>query len=97
MAQARLAACRIVGRYIVQLLRKDIKPSDIMTKAAFDNAMAIVMALGGSTNAVLHLIAMAHSVGVSLTLDDFQRVSDRTPLIADLKPSGKCVFADVQR
>lgn len=80
--------CSIAGRYILQLMKKDVKPRDIMTRAAFENAMTSVMLLGGSTNAVLHLIAMAHSVGITLTLDDFQRVSDRTPFLADLKPSG---------
>jgi dihydroxy-acid dehydratase len=73
----------------------DLKPRDIMTRAAFENAMVIVMALGGSTNAVLHLIAMARAVDVKLTLDDFQKVSDRIPFIADLKPSGKYVMEDL--
>ena len=68
-----------------------------MTRAAFENAMTVVIALGGSTNAVLHLIAMAHSVGIELTLDDFQAVSDKTPFIADLKPSGKYVMEDVHK
>jgi dihydroxy-acid dehydratase len=77
------------------LLEKDLKPRDIMTRAAFENAMVIVMALGGSTNAVLHLIAMARSAGVSLTIDDFQKVSDRVPFLADLKPSGKYVMEDL--
>lgn len=87
--------CRLAGRYVLELLKKDIKPRDIMTRAAFENAMVLVMATGGSTNAVLHLIAMAHSCGIELTLDDFQRVSDRVPFIADLKPSGKYVMEDV--
>jgi hypothetical protein len=68
-----------------------------MTRAAFENAMVIIIALGGSTNAVLHLIAMAHAVGITLTLDDFQAVSDKTPFIADLKPSGKYVMEDVHK
>ena len=68
-----------------------------MTRAAFENAITIVMALGGSTNAVLHLLAMAHSVGVGLTIDDFQKISDRTPFIADLKPSGKYVMEDIHK
>jgi len=76
-------------------LEKDIKPRDIMTRQAFENAMVVVMALGGSTNAVLHLIAMARSVDVGLTIDDFQAVSDRVPYIADLKPSGKFVMEDL--
>src|SRR6188768_1403707 len=81
--------CIAAGRAILNLLEKDIKPRDIMTRAAFENAMTIVMALGGSTNAVLHLIAMARSVGVPLSIDEFQKTSDREPYIADLKPSGK--------
>jgi dihydroxy-acid dehydratase len=79
------------------LLEKDIKPSDIMTKKAFENAITVVMALGGSTNAVLHLIAMARTVGVAINQDDFQRISDKTPLIADLKPSGKYLMEDLHR
>src|ERR1700747_3773757 len=71
--------CFRAGTAIRNLLEKDIKPRDIMTRAAFENAMTVVSALGGSTNAVLHLIAMSRSVGVSLTLDDFQKVSDRVP------------------
>jgi dihydroxy-acid dehydratase len=73
-----------------QLMRQNILPADIMSRQAFENAMTMVIATGGSTNAVLHLIAMAHSVGIRLSLDDFQRVSDRTPFLADLKPSGRC-------
>ncbi len=87
--------CRSAGVAILELLKADIKPSDIMTRAAFENAMVTVMALGGSTNAVLHLIAMARSVGVELTIDDFQSVSDRVPYLADLKPSGKFVQEDL--
>ena len=78
------------------LLERDIKPRDIMTRAAFENAMVVVMALGGSTNAVLHLIAMAKAVDVPLTIDDFQSVSDRVPFLADLKPSGAFVMEDMQ-
>ncbi len=87
--------CKRAGAAIRNLLEKDIRPRDIMTRKAFENAMTIVMALGGSTNAVLHLIAMAKSVGVRLQLDDFQRISNRTPYIADLKPSGKYVMEDL--
>ncbi len=87
--------CLDAGRAIRHLLENDIKPRDIMTRAAFENAMVIVMALGGSTNAVLHLIAMARAVGVALTIDDFQKVSDRVPFLADLKPSGKYVMEDL--
>ncbi len=87
--------CRRAGAAILELLKADLKPRDIMTRTAFENAMVTVMALGGSTNAVLHLIAMARSVGVELTLDDFQSVSDRIPYLADLKPSGKFVQEDL--
>ncbi len=87
--------CRRAGAAILELLQRDIKPRDIMTRAAFENAMVTVMALGGSTNAVLHLIAMARSVDVPLTIDNFQSVSDRIPFLADLKPSGKFVQEDL--
>ena len=87
--------CLRAGDAIRNLLEKDIKPSAIMTRAAFENAMVVVTILGGSTNAVLHLIAMARSVGVELGLDDFQKVSDRIPFLADLKPSGPYVMEDV--
>jgi dihydroxy-acid dehydratase len=87
--------CLQAGAAMRRLLEKDIKPRDIMTRAAFENAMVMVMALGGSTNAVLHLIAMARAVGVPLTIDDFQKVSDRVPFLADLKPSGKYVMEDL--
>lgn len=87
--------CRRAGAVVRMLLERDIKPRDIMTRAAFENAMVIVMVLGGSTNAVLHLIAMARAAGVALTLEDFQRVSDKVPLLADLKPSGKYVMEDL--
>jgi dihydroxy-acid dehydratase len=89
--------CKLAGDAILNLLEKDIKPRDIMTKKAFENAITLVMALGGSTNAVLHLIAMARAVNVDLTLDDFQRISNQTPFLADLKPSGKYVMADLQQ
>jgi dihydroxy-acid dehydratase len=87
--------CVEAGRAVALLLERDLKPRDIMTRAAFENAMVVVVALGGSTNAVLHLIAMARSVGVALTIDDFQRVSDRIPFLADLKPSGQFVMEDL--
>ncbi len=92
---AKLEECVRAGAAMRQLLERDIKPRDIMTREAFENAMVIVMALGGSTNAVLHLIAMARAVDVKLTLEDFQKVSDRIPFIADLKPSGKYVMEDL--
>ncbi len=91
----KLEECRNVGKAIVHLLENDIKPRDIMTREAFENAMVLVTILGGSTNAVLHLLAMARSVDVSLTIDDFQAVSNRTPYIADLKPSGQYVMEDL--
>ena len=87
--------CVRAGAAIRYLLEQDIKPRDIMTRQAFENAMVLIMALGGSTNAVLHLIAVARSVNVNLTIDDFQSVSDRIPFIADLKPSGNYVMEDL--
>jgi dihydroxy-acid dehydratase len=93
----KLEECRAAGAAIRRLLELDLKPRDIMTRAAFENAMAMVTVLGGSTNAVLHLIAMARAVGVPLELDDFQAVSDRVPYLADLKPSGKYVMEDLHR
>ena len=91
----KIAECLSAGRAIKHLLEQDIKPRDIMTRAAFENALVVLMALGGSTNAVLHLIAMARAVDVHLTLDDFQKTSDRVPFLADLKPSGKYVMEDL--
>ncbi|MFA9191548.1 dihydroxy-acid dehydratase [Flavobacterium sp. FZUC8N2.13] len=87
--------CIDAGKAIRILLEKDIKPRDIMTRKAFENAITMVAVLGGSTNAVMHLIAMAHSVGIELTLKDFQDISDKTPLLADLKPSGKYLMEDL--
>ncbi|TWU36658.1 Dihydroxy-acid dehydratase [Novipirellula aureliae] len=92
---AKIEECHSTGEAIKKLLELDLKPRDIMTRTAFENAMVTVMALGGSTNAVLHLIAMARSVDVPLTIDNFQSVSDRVPLLADLKPSGKFVQEDL--
>lgn len=91
----KLEECFKAGAAIRHLLEMDIKPGDIMTRAAFENAMVIIMATGGSTNAVLHLIAMARAINVPLTIDDFQKVSDRIPYISDLKPSGKYVMEDL--
>ncbi|CCA75526.1 probable ILV3-dihydroxy-acid dehydratase, mitochondrial precursor [Serendipita indica DSM 11827] len=93
----KLSECDAVGAAMRNLLELNLLPRDIMTRTAFENAMALVMILGGSTNAVLHLIAIAHSVGVNLTIDDFQSVSDRVPFIADLKPSGRYVMEDVYK
>ncbi len=87
--------CLTAATYLKILLEKDIKPKNIMTKAAFENAITIIMIFGGSTNAVLHLIAMAKSVDVELSLDDFQRISDKTPVLADFKPSGKYLMQEL--
>ncbi|WP_210485923.1 dihydroxy-acid dehydratase [Rufibacter aurantiacus] len=83
------------GAYILQLLEKDIKPRDILVREAFENALVMITVLGGSTNAVLHLIAIAHAAGVKLTMEDFQEVSNRVPVLADLKPSGKYLMEDL--
>ena len=91
----KAAECRAAGAAIRRLLEKDIRPGQIMTRAAFENAMVITMVLGGSTNAVLHLMAMAHSAGVDLDIEDFQPVSDRIPYLGDLKPSGRYVMEDL--
>lgn len=93
----KLDECRLAGKYLLELLKMDLKPRDIITPKSLRNAMVIVMALGGSTNAVLHLIAIARSFGMNLTLDHFQKVSDEVPFLADLKPSGKYVMEDVQK
>ncbi len=92
----KLDECFRAGAAILNLLQLDLKPRDIMTREAFENAMVMVAALGGSTNAVLHLIAMARAVNVPLTIDDFQTISDKTPLLADFKPSGSYVMEDLQ-
>ncbi|WP_372483427.1 dihydroxy-acid dehydratase [Elizabethkingia anophelis] len=89
--------CEAAGKYIKILMERDIKPSDIMTRKAFENAITVIMVLGGSTNAVLHFLAMAKSVGVPLTQDDFQKISDRVPVLADFKPSGKYLMEDLHK
>ncbi|KAF3938266.1 hypothetical protein ABW19_dt0206317 [Dactylella cylindrospora] len=94
---AKAEECMAAGAAIRNLLEKNITPRQILTRSAFENAMVVVNITGGSTNAVLHLIAIAHSVGVELTIDDFQSVSDRIPFLADLKPSGKYVMADIHK
>lgn len=92
---AKLEECRKAGKAVRLLLERDIKPRDIMTRQAFDNALVVIMALGGSTNAVLHMLAMARTVDVPLTLEDIQAISDRVPVLADLKPSGRYVQEDL--
>ena len=95
LSEAKKKECFAAGKAIRLLIEEDIKPGDIMTRKAFENAVTIIMALGGSTNAVLHLIAMAKSVDVVLTQDDFQIISDKIPVLADLKPSGKYLMEDL--
>ncbi len=95
LSEEKKKECLDAGKAIKNLMEKDIKPKDIMTREAFENAVTVVIALGGSTNAVLHLIAMAKSVDVSLTQDDIQKISDSTPVLADLKPSGKYLMEDL--
>ncbi len=91
----KLTDCRSAGAAIMHLIEHDIKPSDIMTRPAFENAIKVVIALGGSTNAVLHLLAMAHSIGVHLELDDFTTIGKKIPMLADLKPSGKYLMSEL--
>jgi dihydroxy-acid dehydratase len=95
LSEEKRDECLRVGSVIRDLLERDLKPRDIMTRAAFENAMVVATALGGSTNLVLHLIAMARAAEVPLTIEDFQAVSDRTPLLCDFKPSGRYVMADL--
>lgn len=97
LSEEKKKECEDAGRAIRLLLEKDIKPRDIMTRQAFENAMTVIMVLGGSTNAVLHLLAMARSVDIPLTQDDFQAVSDRIPVLADFKPSGKYLMEDLHK
>ncbi len=94
-SEAKKKECLQAGKAIKVLLEKDIKPKDIMTRKAFENAIKVIMVMGGSTNAVLHLVAMAKSVNVDLTIDDFQKVSDTTPVLADFKPSGKYLMQEL--
>jgi dihydroxy-acid dehydratase len=95
ISEEKKQECLAAGKAIRYLLEKDIKPKDIMTREAFENAITVIIALGGSTNAVLHLIAMARSVDIPLTQDDFQAISDRVPVLADFKPSGKYLMQDL--
>jgi len=95
ISPAKKKDCREAGAAVLKLLKLGIKPLDIMTKKAFENAITVVIALGGSTNAVLHLLAMAHSAGVKLTIDDFTRIGKKVPVLADLKPSGKYLMSEL--
>ncbi len=97
LSEEKQQECKDAGKAIRLLLEKDIKPRDIMTRKAFENAVAVIMVLGGSTNAVLHMIAMAKSVGVQFTQDDFQTISDKIPVLADFKPSGKYLMQDLHQ
>ena len=97
LSEEKQQECKDAGKAIRYLLEKDIKPKGIMTRKAFENAIAVIMVLGGSTNAVLHMIAMAKSVDVSITQDDFQIISDKTPVLADFKPSGKYLMQDLHQ
>jgi dihydroxy-acid dehydratase len=95
ISQEKVTDCLDAGEAIMHLIEHDIKPSDIMTRSAFENAIKVVIALGGSTNAVLHLLAMAHTMGVHLELDDFTHIGKKTPMLADLKPSGKYLMSEL--
>ena len=97
MAEEKVDAARQAGELVMDLVAQDLRPRRIVTRAAIDNAIAAVAATGGSTNAVLHLLAIAHEAGVDLAIDDFTRVSERTPLLADLKPGGRFVATDMYR
>ncbi len=97
LSEEKKQECKDAGAAIKLLLEKDIKPKDIMTRKAFENAVAVIMVLGGSTNAVIHMIAMAKSVGVTFSLTDFQTISDKIPVLADFKPSGKYLMQDLHQ
>lgn len=97
ISEEKKKECLETGKYMRILLERDIKPTDIMTRKAFENAMRLIVVMGGSTNAVLHFIALGKSVGVDITPDDFQRMSDETPVLADFKPSGKYLMQDLQQ
>jgi dihydroxy-acid dehydratase len=95
VSEQKVGDCHRAGEAVMNLLREDIKPSDILTRAAFENSISVVIALGGSTNAVLHLLAIAREVGVSLTLDDFTEIGKRVPVLADVKPSGRYLMSEL--
>ncbi|MCC5862634.1 MAG: dihydroxy-acid dehydratase [Gammaproteobacteria bacterium] len=95
VSRSKVEDCRRAGRQVVELLRRGIRPSDILCREAFENAITVVIALGGSTNAVLHLLAMAHEAGVELSLDDFTRIGRRVPVLGDLRPSGRYMMSEL--
>jgi dihydroxy-acid dehydratase len=95
VSKTKLEDCKQAGKAVLQLIKKDIKPSDILTRNAFENAITVAIALAGSTNAVLHLLAIAHSAGVKLALDDFTRIGKRVPVLADVRPSGKYLMTEL--
>ncbi len=97
VSKEKTVDCEAAGQAVVELIRKGIRPRDIMTRKAFENAITVVIALGGSTNAVLHLLAMAHAADVKLSIDDFTRIGRKVPVLADLKPSGRYVMAELVR
>ena len=97
VGNAKVAECTQAGEAVMELLKKDLKPSDIVSKKSFENAITVVIALGGSTNAVLHFLAIADAAGVDFKIDDFQRISDQVPYLADLKPSGKYLMEDLHQ
>ena len=95
VSEQKLADCRLAGQAVMNLIREDIKPLDIMTREAFENAISVVIALAGSTNAVLHLLAIAREADVPLSLDDFTRIGARVPVLADVKPSGQYLMSEL--
>ncbi|MGB2253089.1 MAG: dihydroxy-acid dehydratase [Flavobacteriaceae bacterium] len=95
VSQEKIEDCKAVGQAMRLLIEKDLKPLDIVTKKSLENALRLIAVLGGSTNAVLHFLAIAHAAGIDLTIDDFQKISDTTPFLADLKPSGKYLMKDL--
>ena len=97
ISEEKRTDCRRAGAAVIELLKKNVRPRDIMTKKAFENAITVAIALGGSTNAVLHLLAIAHTAGVKLGLDDFTRIGKRVPVLGDLKPSGKYSMSHLSR
>src|SRR5207249_4328264 len=95
ISEAKKDDCRRAGAAVIEMLKRGIRPLDILTRKAFENAITVVIALGGSTNAVLHLLAIAHSAKVKLSLDDFRRIGKNVPVLADLKPSGKHLMSEL--